>query len=89
MTGDDGFGMDVDALRTELRDVEGDMADLRYTAAELRRQISERWFEPMDEPERATLITAAEEQEALAESLEARRAELRKLIGQESPDTLS
>jgi hypothetical protein len=71
------------ALRAELRDVEADIADLRHTAAELRRQVSERWFEPTDASERSALITAAEEQEALAESLETRRVELLKLLGQE------
>jgi hypothetical protein len=71
------------ALRAELRDVESDLADLRHTAQELRRQVSERWFEPTDAAERSALITAAEEQEALAESLETRGENLRKLLGQE------
>jgi hypothetical protein len=68
------------ALRRELEDVEAELTELREAAAGLRRQVGERWFEPMDAPERTALITAAEEQEALAESLEARRDELRKLL---------
>jgi hypothetical protein len=71
------------ALRAELGDVEADITDLRHTAAELRRQVSERWFEPTDAAERSALITAAEEQEALAESLGTRREELVKLLGRE------
>jgi hypothetical protein len=68
------------ALRRELHDVESDLSELQDAAANLRRQIGERWFEPMDASERAVLITAAEEQEALAESLKARRDDLRKLL---------
>jgi hypothetical protein len=70
-----GEDMDIDesALRRELRDVETELIELRDGAANLRRQIGERWFEPMDSAERSALITAAEEQEALADSLETRR----------------
>jgi hypothetical protein len=64
------------ALHEELRDVEAELAEVRRTAAELRQQIGERWFEPTDEPERAALITAAEEQEGLAEELEVKRTAL-------------
>lgn len=69
------------ALRAELQDVDTDISELRRTAGELRRQVTEGWSEPMDAPERAALLTAAEEQEALAESLETRRASLRKALG--------
>jgi hypothetical protein len=76
--------MDTDdrdsALRHELRDVEDELSELRDAVSNLRRQIGERWFEPMDASERAALLTAAEEQEALAESLEARRDEIRRLL---------
>jgi hypothetical protein len=72
------------ALRQELESVDAELAELRETAAGLRRQIGERWFEPTDESERAALITVAEEQEALAESLEVRRDELRKLVEQQA-----
>lgn len=68
------------ALRRELRDVESELSELRDAAANLRRQIGERWFEPMDASDRAALLTAVEEQEALAESLERRRDELRELL---------
>ncbi|GLY76494.1 hypothetical protein [Actinoallomurus iriomotensis] len=68
------------SLRRELELVEAEIARLRESAAELRRQIGERWFDPTDEAERAALITAAEEQEALVDSLEARREQLRKRI---------
>jgi hypothetical protein len=61
--------------------VEADLAELRRTAAELRRQIGEGWNEPTDAAERAALITQAEEQEAFAEDLEARRDELRRRLG--------
>jgi SMC interacting uncharacterized protein involved in chromosome segregation len=71
------------ALRQELETVEAELKELRETARQIRRQIGERWFEPTDVPERAALITAAEEQEALAETLEARRDELRKLVDEQ------
>lgn len=69
-------------LRRELLGVEADLGELRDSARGLRRQIGERWFEPMDPSERAALITAAEEQEALAEVLEVRRADLRRLLSE-------
>jgi SMC interacting uncharacterized protein involved in chromosome segregation len=75
---------DETALRQELERVESDLNDLRETARELRQQVGERWFEPTDASERATLITAAEEQEALLEQLEMRRDELRKLLGDQT-----
>jgi hypothetical protein len=75
---------DETALRQELRRVETDLEELRQTARQLRRQVGERWFDPTDAPEHAALITAAEEQEAFAEALEARRDELRKLLGEQS-----
>jgi hypothetical protein len=74
---------DETALREELARVEADLEELRETARQLRQQVGERWFEPTDVPERAALITAAEEQEAFAEALEARREELRKLLGEQ------
>jgi hypothetical protein len=82
MTSED-HGDHMAAIRAELEDVETHIRELRQASAELRRQIGEGWFEPTDAPERAALITAAEEQEALAESLESRRAELLKTLGRE------
>lgn len=76
MDGDDPRAV----LQRELGDAEDEIAELRDTAERLRRQIGERWFEPMDASERAALITAAEEQEALIETLETRREGLRKLL---------
>jgi hypothetical protein len=70
------------ALREELRLVEEELARLRQTAAELRRQIGERWFDPTDPAERTTLITTAEEQEAFIEVLENRREELLRRLGE-------
>ena len=71
---------DRSALQQELAEVEADVASLRDTAEKLRAQIGDRSFEPADASERAALITAAEEQEALVETLEVRRDKLRKLV---------
>jgi predicted nucleic acid-binding Zn-ribbon protein len=69
------------ALERELRQVEADIAELRRTAGELHEQVGE--IGPTDAAERSALITQAEEQEALAEDLEARRDELRQRLGLE------
>jgi hypothetical protein len=74
---------DRSALQQELRDVEADVAELRDTAKKIRAQIGDRSYEPTDASERAALITAAEEQEALVETLEARRDKLRKLVDEQ------
>ena len=66
-------------LREELRVLEDDLARLRRTAAELRRQVGE--DEPGDFADKSAMITAAEEQEALAEQLEARRLDLLQRLG--------
>ena len=71
---------DRSALQQELREVEADVAELRDTAEKLRAQIGDRSFEPADASERAALITAAEEQEALVGTMEVRRDKLRKLV---------
>jgi hypothetical protein len=75
---------DKTALRRELEEVEADVAELRDTAQKLRVQIGDRSYEPTDASERAALITAAEEQEALVETLEARRDKLRKLVEEQN-----
>ncbi len=72
------------ALREELRGVEEQLADLRRTAVELREQIGERSYGPTDPAEMATVITAAEEQEALVGLLEGRRAELLRRLSEAS-----
>jgi hypothetical protein len=63
-------------LREELGQVDEELARLRTIAAELRRQIGERSYEPTDPAERSLLITEAEQQEALVAVLERRREEL-------------
>jgi hypothetical protein len=65
-----------DALREELRMVEEDLERLRATARELRERLGEHADAPTDAAEIATMLTMAEEQEAFAATLEARREEL-------------
>ncbi len=67
-------------LREELRILDDDVARLRRTAAELRRQIGEE--EPGDFADKSASIAAAEEQEALADQLEARRRSLAQRLGE-------
>jgi hypothetical protein len=69
------------AIREELRLVEEDLARIRETAAGLRRRIGERADYPTDPAELSALIEEAEEQEFLAEELEARREELLRRLG--------
>ena len=69
------------AIREELRLVEEDLARIRETATDLRRRISERADYPTDPAELSALIEEAEEQEFLADELEARREELLRRLG--------
>ena len=69
------------AIREELRPVEEDLARIRETAADLRRRIGERADYPTDPAELSALIEEAEEQEFLADELEARREELLRRLG--------
>ena len=69
------------AIREELRLVEEDLARIRETAADLRRRIGERADYPTDPAELSALIDEAEEQEFLADELEARREELLRRLG--------
>ncbi len=62
-------------LREEIRLVAEDIAGLRRTAVQLREHVGA--DEPGDFADKASAIAAAEEQEALAEQLEARRNDLR------------
>ncbi|GAA3809538.1 hypothetical protein GCM10022226_32340 [Sphaerisporangium flaviroseum] len=73
---------DEAALREELRMVEEDLARLRENARELRETVGERSIAPTDSAEMSTLITMAEEQEGLAATLEARREELLRRLGE-------
>jgi hypothetical protein len=69
-------------LREEVRVVEDELARLRSTVAALREQIGERSDGARDAAELAAVLTAAEEQEAVAGILENRRAELLGQLGQ-------
>jgi len=69
------------AIREELRLVEEELARIRETAADLRRRIGERADYPTDPAELSALIEEAEEQEFLADELEARREELLRRLG--------
>jgi hypothetical protein len=69
------------AIREELRVVEEDLPRVREWAAELRRRIGERADYPTDPAELSALIEEAEEQEFLADQLEARREELLQRLG--------
>jgi hypothetical protein len=60
----------------ELRLLEEEIAGLRRSAAELRRQIGEHADAPWDPEDLAALITQAEEQEFFLAELEARREAL-------------
>jgi hypothetical protein len=63
----------------ELASIEAELGRLRRSALELREQVGSEG--PMDSGDVATLITAAEEQEALADTMERRRDELRAELG--------
>jgi hypothetical protein len=70
------------AKREELRLVEEDLARLREMVADLRQRVGERADDPTDPEERATLIEAAEENEALIARLEVRRERLLRGLGE-------
>jgi bacterioferritin (cytochrome b1) len=72
----------TDALREELQVVEEDLAQVRESAAELRRRIGSRDDDPTDPEERSMLIATAEEQEAFIEVLEQRREDLLRRLGE-------
>ncbi|MEV4241822.1 hypothetical protein AB0J63_00255 [Streptosporangium canum] len=67
------------SIQEELHQVEKELARLRGEAAELRRQVGE--IGPTDAAERSTLITMADQQEALADELEGRRQVLLQQAG--------
>jgi hypothetical protein len=73
MTGD----VSADLLRAELKEVEDDLASLRRTAADIRSGIGE----AEDPADRGSLIQSADEQDALAEQLAARRDNLLRRLG--------
>ncbi|GAA4633453.1 hypothetical protein GCM10023196_071020 [Actinoallomurus vinaceus] len=70
-------------LEEELRLVEEDIASIRPQLEEMRRRIGERDDDPTDPAERAAMIENADEQEALLDRLEERRAVLLRRLGRE------
>ncbi|GAA4589914.1 hypothetical protein GCM10023194_45420 [Planotetraspora phitsanulokensis] len=73
--------MDDVEIRDRLREVEAELVRLRESAAAIRQEIGERWDAPTDAAEMATVITNAEQQESLIETLEARRERLLQRLG--------
>jgi hypothetical protein len=67
------------SIHEELRRLEEDLARLRSEAVELHRQVGD--MGPTDAAERSALINMADQQEALAGDLEARREKLLRRIG--------
>jgi len=70
------------AVRVELRGVEEELAQLRESAANLRRRIGDHSDDPTDPVEKAQLVALVEEQEALIEELENRREDLLRRSGE-------
>ncbi|GAA1269012.1 hypothetical protein Psi02_18850 [Planotetraspora silvatica] len=73
--------MDDAEIREQLKELEAELARLRASAADIRREIGERWDAPTDAAEIAMVITNAEQQESLIETLEARRERLLQKLG--------
>jgi hypothetical protein len=74
MTGD----VPADRLRAELSEVEADLVTVRRTAEQIRSGIGE----AEDPADRGALIQAADEQDALAAQLSARRDSLLRRLGE-------
>jgi hypothetical protein len=70
-------------LRQELRRVEDELDEQRREADELRQEIGDRSGGPGDRVDRSTLLTSLELQEAVIETLESRRQELRRRLGED------
>ena len=68
----------VDQLRTQLQQVETDLANLRRAAADIRSSVGE----AEDPADRGSLIQAADEQDSLADTLAARRDDLQRRIAE-------
>jgi uncharacterized coiled-coil DUF342 family protein len=68
-------------LREELRQVEAELVELRQEVDDLRREIGDRSSGPGDRVDMTTLITTFEMQEAVLDTLEARRADLKRRLG--------
>ena len=69
-------------LGEDLRALEQELAGVRANIAALRRQVGGRSEGATDPEETAAAINSADEQQALAEVLEARRDSLRRRIDQ-------
>ncbi|MET8141450.1 hypothetical protein ABZU32_14180 [Sphaerisporangium sp. NPDC005288] len=70
-------------LREELDMVEEDLVKLRETVAELRGTVGSSAEAPTDAAEVSMLIAMADEQEQLMNTLEARREDLRRRLGEQ------
>ena len=68
----------ADQLRAQLKQVEADLDRVRRTAADIRAGVGE----AEDPTDRGSLIQAADEQDALAEALSARRDDLQRRLAQ-------
>ncbi|GLX00351.1 hypothetical protein [Microtetraspora sp. NBRC 16547] len=68
--------MSAPEYREQLERVDADLARLRQEVRDMRREIGERGAGPTDAAEMSSLITNAEQQEALIEDLELRRQQL-------------
>ncbi|GII53762.1 hypothetical protein Pth03_21510 [Planotetraspora thailandica] len=73
--------MDESEIRRQLEEVDTELARLRADVAAMRREIGERWDAPTDAAELATVLTNAEQQESVIETLEARRQHLQQQLG--------
>lgn len=72
----------TDDMRAELSRVDAELADMRGQVRELRSQLADAG--PVDPADRASVITQAEELEALAVQLERRREALAERLGESS-----
>ena len=69
-------------MRAELSRIDTELADMRAQVRELRSQLADAG--PVDAADRASVITQAEELEALAAQLERRRETLVERLGESS-----
>jgi hypothetical protein len=70
------------ALREELREVDDELARQRADLDDLRKELGDPSEQPVEPEDRANLLTELETQEAVIETLEARRADLLKRLGE-------
>lgn len=78
MSGDTSSDQLVARLRAELAEVEGDLANVRRTAEQIRSGVSE----AEDPADRGALIQAADEQDNLGDQLVIRREDLLRRIAE-------